>query len=130
MARDATMARWILDEVLSGVYGAFGTTTDPGRAFGNFNTPSDDRPTLVTVEATAETDGTSAGHVEVDVDESGGTTADYSLSIVEVASDNATGTSETGTLTFYVPAGASYQVANTSDPNTNNSLDNTREVTL
>lgn len=86
--------------------------------------------TLVLVEATAETDGASIGNVEVDVDEDGGTTADYSVSVANVDSDANAGTAEDDTALIPVPDGGAYQVANDSDPNTNNAINTVREFSL
>lgn len=99
--------------------------------FDSFRTPDADRPTLVVVEATVQTDGTSDGTVTFEVDTDGGTAADYTLTVANIPSDNTGGTATTGTIGgVTVPAGASYQVANASDPNAANSLDTVRETTL
>lgn len=108
-----------------------GTTATGVGSFGSWRQVDADAPALVTVAATAETDGTNPGEVVVDVDEDGGTTADYTLPVVEIAADNAAGTAENGTVAgVYVPGGAQYQVRAASDPNGNNTLDTVREVTL
>lgn len=108
-----------------------GPTAAAGIGFGTWRQVDADAPALLVVAATAETDGTAAGNVTVQVDEDGGTTADYTLPVVEVPADNAAGTSESGTVAgIYLPGGAQYQVQNASDPNAANSLDVVREVTL
>ncbi|MFB6237524.1 MAG: hypothetical protein ABEH81_04050 [Halopenitus sp.] len=108
-----------------------GTTTGVAPGFGTWRQVDADRSALLTVEATAETDGTSAGEVLLDVDESGGTTADYTLTIALSDADNAAGVALADALaSLYLPAGAQYQIRNASDPNANNTIDAVREVTL
>jgi hypothetical protein len=108
-----------------------GLTGSAAPGFGTWRQASADTPVLVSVAATAETDGTSAGEVVLDVDEDGDGTADYTLALVDVVADHAAGTAFADTIaSLYLSAGAQYQVRNVSDPNANNSLDTVREVTL
>lgn len=108
-----------------------GTTAAATPGFGTWTTVDADADALLTVEATGETDGTSDGEIVLDVDESGGTTADYTLTVVDVVSDHAAGTAFADVIaSLFLPAGAAYQVRNVSDPNANNTLDTVREVTL
>lgn len=108
-----------------------GPTSSAAPGFGAWQEVDPDAPALVTVAATAETDGASAGTVLLDVDEDGDGAAEYTLSVVEVVADHSAGTSFADVIAgLYLPAGAQYQVRNSSDPNAVNSLDTVREVTL
>jgi hypothetical protein len=111
--------------------------TDPGPTsaaapgFGAWRQADADKPALVTVAATAETDGTNDGEVVLDVDEDGDGVADYTLPLVDVVADHAAGTAFADVIaSLYLPAGGEYQVRNVSDPNAVNSIDTVREVTL
>lgn len=107
-----------------------GTTSAATPGFGSWTQISADRPGFLVVDASAETDATDAGTIVVDVDESGGTTADYTLNIVNVQADLPAGTNRSsGNGMIYVPAGGQYQIRNVSDPNNANSLDVVREGT-
>lgn len=108
-----------------------GPTASAAPGFGAWRQPDADKPVVLTVAATGETDGTSDGEVVLDVDEDADGVADYTLPVVDVVADHAAGTSFSGSVAgLYLPAGAQYQVRNVSDPNANNSLDTVREVTL
>lgn len=111
--------------------------SDPGASdaatpgFGTWTEVDADRDALVTVGATAETDGTSDGEVVLDVDEDGDGNADYSLTVVVAVSDHSAGVALSDALpTVHLPAGGQYRVRSASDPNGNNTLDDVREVTL
>lgn len=93
--------------------------------FGTWTTADPDRPAWLGVEIYAETDGTTNGQVDIDVDETGDGTADYSYSTISVAT---VGGSETQYLKVYVPPGAQYRVSNVSDPLGNNSINVARLV--
>lgn len=103
-----------------------GTTTAIAPGFGSWTTADSDRPARIELEIHADTDGTTDGQVDVDVDESGGTTADYSFSTV---SPSGVGGSETQYLKVYVPAGGQYRINNVSDPNLNNAINVARQIT-
>lgn len=108
-----------------------GPTSSAAPGFGTWRQASADAPALVTVAATAETDGAASGEVLLDVDEDGDDAAEYTLSVVEVVADHAAGTAFADALAgVYLPASAQYRVQNSSDPNANNSLDTIREVKL
>lgn len=105
------------------------SSASPG--FGSFRTPNADRTTLLTVEASAQTDGAADGTVELDVDKDGGTSPDFTLTVANVGSTATGGTTVTDSVAGVpIPAGASYQVSNASDPNAANSLDVVREQTV
>lgn len=105
------------------------TGSDPGLAFGTWRTPNANRPTAVNLMVRAETDGTTDGLVEVDVDESGGTSKDYT--VAKAFADNAAGAHiEVESIYFVVPAGGAYQIVNSSDPASSNAIQMHREFTL
>lgn len=108
-----------------------GPTSAATPGFGTWRQVDADNSALLTVEATASTDGTSKGEVVLDVDESGGTTADYTLTVALADPDNAAGVALADTLaSLLLPAGAQYQIRNSSDPNAANTIDVVREVVL
>ena len=104
-----------------------GTSSASASLGSGWTTADANRPVWIEVDARAETDGGSAGKVAIEVDEDGGTTADYSMTVAQVAPDNAAGTSQEASTKVYVPAGAQYRITNT-DPNNGNSVSNTRKV--
>lgn len=105
------------------------TTTSDNPGFDSWTQVDASRPAFVIVQATAETDGTSGGQISIDVDESGGTSADYSLNITAPAAA-ADGFRNAESVLLYLPAGAQFQIRNASDPNMDNSIDNVREAVL
>lgn len=106
------------------------TSSSVALGFGSWRVPSADRPVLVQVSILAQTDGTTSGEVKVDVDESGGTTADYSLSGAFVGSTAGAGASSENSTMFLIPPGGSYRYRNVGDPNTANSVQTQREFEL
>lgn len=117
----------VVDNYLGVEDGAGTTALSP--TLGSWDTADSTRPVWLEVNATVETDGASAGHVVIDVDEDGGTTADYSVNVAFVASDNATGTQDKGYAKVYLPKGAQYQVRSVSDPNGANAVGDARQIT-
>lgn len=102
-----------------------GTTAAVTPGFNTWTTANTDRPSFLVVETYVETDGTTAGQIDIDVDESGGTTADYSLTNIAPA---AVGGSETDSHYVYLPAGAQYQINNVTDPNLANAINVVRQL--
>jgi hypothetical protein len=87
-----------------------------------------DRFGLVTVDALAETDGTSIGNIKVEIDKSGGSgPADDSYTHVSQTPTNA-GDSTQITASYPVPPGAQYQIVNNSDPNGGNVVSDVTET--
>jgi len=112
-----------------------GSSTDPGLAFNTWRTPSsargDNRPTWVEVECEVATDGTNSGSATVEVDESGGTTVDYRLSVAYVndlwsSSDSRVDDS----TTCLIPNGASYRIRNNQNPEGTNTIREHREFVI
>ena len=110
--------------------GGFGTTTSISPSFDTWTEADPDRPAVIEFEARAVTDGSSNGEIRVDVDESGGTTADYGFSAAYADDGLGSGGRNRTTVVVYVPAGAQYQIRNTSDPTGDNSTLSERQLTL
>lgn len=121
-AQDVATLNWVALDAVS-------TSSDPALAFDTWRTPNNNRAVVVVVQVLVETNGSVNGIVFLDVDESGGTTADYSL---EAHSDeiNGSGAENYETLTTIIPPGGSYRINNSSDPNTANAIEVHRELPL
>ena len=105
------------------------SSASPG--FGSWRNPNADRPTLLFVAASAQTDGTTEGDVQVQVDKSGGAASDYEVPVANTPADNSGGATQEGASGgLYIPAGGSYQIVNVDDPNGANSILDVREATL
>lgn len=107
-----------------------GASSDPGLGFGTWRTPNPDRPTFVCVDAVAQTDGTSDASISLLVDESGGMAEDYDLRVCWADAGLGSNGRDFSSLCTIIPAGASYNVENTADPNAGNAIDIIREFTL
>lgn len=108
-----------------------GTSTDPGLAFDTWRTPNANRPTLISFEAQARTDGSTNGVVSVDVDESGGTTPDYNFRVVFAEDAMASSAADVySSFSLIVPAGGAYRIVNDSDPSGENTIRDHREFTI
>ncbi|NLV14369.1 hypothetical protein [Haloarcula argentinensis] len=105
------------------------SSSDPGLAFGTWRQVSPDRPAKVTAQVTVETDGSSNGIIQINVDESGGTTPDYDLFVVADAGLGSGG-QNSDSVTLHLPAGAQYQIQNGTDPNAANAISHVREFVL
>lgn len=104
-------------------------SSDPGLAFDTWRTPNSTFATDVSVRAFAETDGSSAGFINLEVDESGGTTYDYILRVAFADAGLGSGGLGDSTTSTVIPPGASYRVTNQSDPNNGNTTGAIRETT-
>lgn len=93
--------------------------------FGTWRSPAANRPVMVEVQVTLDPSGTTNAVVEIDVDESGGKTPDYTLEVVSAAG---LGAAPPSYRAFWIPAGGSYQIRNVSDPDAGNSIDVLREA--
>jgi len=105
-------------------------STSPSLSFNSWRTPSASRPTLVTLSVVVRTDGTNDGIIAVRVDESGGTTFDYSYIIGRAGDGLGANGSAEATSTFFVPPNAAYVVSNDNDPIGLNAITAAREFTL
>lgn len=97
--------------------------------FGSWTQVSATRPAIVIADTLAETDGTSVGDVRLEVDQSGGTTTDYSVKNKLDADHNAGASQQVG-ITAWLAPGAQYQIRNVVDPNNANQINEVREITL
>jgi len=98
--------------------------------FGTYTQVSSTAPALLTCRVTTKTDGSTSGSVRLDIDESGGTTADYSY-IVSFAGLNLGSNAVTnGIVTVSLPAGAQFRIRNSADPNGNNQIRQVRAQIL
>jgi len=86
----------------------------------------DNRPTLVEATVRAQTDGSTNGSVRMDVDESGGTSADYYQRTVSHSASGA-GVNQNGNFTLRIPPGGAYRIYNQADPNNANTILSIRE---
>lgn len=101
------------------------TATSPD--IGNWRTPNTDRPVMVIIDMSIDPGSTSTDTVAIEIDESGGTTADYSYSFIAPA-----GTGQVSyTESFFIPAGGSWRLTNEStDTGGTNALFDAFEVDL
>jgi hypothetical protein len=95
---------------------------------GGWAQESADRPVMVELNAEARTDGSVNGTIEVDVDEDGGTTADYTMRSRADKGASSSAFSSYESWTIYLPAGAQWQIRNASDPTGLNRIFNARKV--
>lgn len=107
-----------------------GTSVSGDLSFGDWEQVSAERPARLSLQGEVETDGTDFGRIVVQIDESGGTTAD-SFQILANAQPSlgAGAIIETG-RSFLLPAGAQYRIENNSDPNGTNDFTVERIFTL
>jgi hypothetical protein len=110
--------------------GSFGTTTSISPGFGSWTQIDANNPGFVFGHLFAETNGSSNGIVKVQVDESGGTTADYTAARV-FADDNLPSAARVQlSYWVYVPGGGQFQIVNVSDPRGTNTISVTRTLTI
>lgn len=99
---------------------------DVALSFGSWRTPNSSRPTWVQGQVFLDSGSTVEATIGFQVDEGGGTTSDYGFDEVLPAG---LGTTDSRQACLYVPAGGSYQIVNSSDPNNNNAIQFVREFT-
>ncbi len=110
--------------------GSFGSTASISPGFGTWTTLDPDNPGWLIYRLRAVTDGSTSGQIEIDVDESGGTTADYTPVVCFTDNTHNSGTLLVEAGLVYVPAGASFIIRNVNDPNGNNSIQASRELII
>lgn len=98
-------------------------------SFDTWRQPDEDKPMMVVVTASAETDGDSAANIRFRIDLSGGTSSDY-RHIIAYQFQTTSGVRQQSTATVILPPGASYKIENWSDPNGTNTLFENREIVL
>lgn len=89
---------------------------------GGWVTEDADRPTQIFIVPRPETDGSSNGVINIDIDFDGGTTADISLKSI-ADSGLGSGVRVTDSFVYTLPSGAQHQFRNKSDPNNSNIID-------
>jgi len=104
------------------------SSSDPGLSVDTWRQPSTERPVSVTVTVFTETDGTNPASLKFEADEGGGTSADYSLFIVDLPPETGAGANTHGTITMGLPPGAQYRVVNFQDPNNEAGIVSLREM--
>lgn len=100
------------------------TSTNPGTGFNTWRVPSDVQDVDVAIVLSLQSASSIPARVFVDVDESGGQSADYSFEN-QVASGITTQTARSQNV--IIPAGASYQIRNEDDPLDANTIQTHRE---
>jgi len=102
--------------------GGFGASTALSPGFGSFFTPLPDSSGVVVILMAAQASGSTNGIIRIDIDESGGTTAD--VTVMGAFADDDAGALATinDTVTLPLPEGASVRVRNVQDPTGSNKL--------
>lgn len=91
---------------------------------------SSSRPAFIQGYLVSETDGTTPGRIRIEVDESGGTTADYFPHYQTADEGLGSGGISRAGFSVLLPAGAQYQFLNQDDPNDNNNVADNQVFTL
>lgn len=119
-----------VNDTLDASSGGFsGTTSAASPTFGTWTSVSTD-PALLMVKLSAQTDGTTNASIDLAVDESGGTTADYTYQDVCFADAGLGSNNRSNTMvTAYLTGGAQFQLINDSDPAAGNVIGTARFVT-
>jgi len=100
-----------------------GASSDGDLSFGDWEQVSATRPAIVIIRARVRTDGVGNADVLINVDESGGTTADYSLPAAKITNDFDPGQAVEDVVTVPLKPGAQYQVVNNRDPDNANTVE-------
>jgi hypothetical protein len=106
--------------------GSIGTSITLSPGLDTFATVSATAPALLTVTAAAETDGGSFGKLRLAVDQSGGTTPDFSYRFVTASDQLPSGAREINSVTVMLQPGAQFKVENTGDPVNDNFIRDVR----
>jgi hypothetical protein len=102
--------------------GDIGQSTSISPGFDTFTQVSATAPVFVDLLLRAETDGSTAGIIFIDVDESGGTTPTYSYQALFADSNGGNVLRVNIAESFLLPAGAQFRIRNDSDPNSGNAI--------
>jgi hypothetical protein len=106
------------------------TTQDSGLSLGGgWSTVDENNDTIVELEVSARTDGSSRANIYIRVDESGGTTEDYHFRLLVPTQLGSNGELHSS-FTVYLPAGGQINIDNVDDPDGANSLRTDRVVVL
>lgn len=95
--------------------------------FGTWRTPSAERPVLVLASVTIQPSGVTSAALALEVDRSGGETAE---DVKELRGPAGLGGAFRTEMTAWVPAGGSYQIRNVSNPAGGNAINEINEVVL
>lgn len=106
------------------------TSSENNPNFGEWIQVSSGRPSLIEIRCGVETDGSTRGEILIDVDESGGTSADYNFPLAWADPNLGDGGREYSGTTFLLPPGAQYQIRTSQDPNNNNEINAVHEFDL
>jgi len=108
----------------------FATTANATPGFDTPTTVSANAAALVTIALDADTDGSTSARIEVQIDETGSGSADYTAGVCVAKPTLPQNTSIHGTVTAFVPAGGQYEIVNVDDPRGANRILNVRHITL
>jgi len=109
---------------------SFGASESVSISFGSFTVIDADNPTLFFGQVNTGTDGNNDGDVDIAVDETGGTTADYTLRVADADSALQGDGIDRATFTLPLPAGAAVKVINVNDPKGDNGIFRTRALSI
>jgi len=90
--------------------------------FDTFTQVSANHPALLTATTEAVTDGSTSAAIKLAVDESGGTTADYTFIVNFSPGSGSSGESGFNTISVLLPAGAQFEIRNSDDPRGENQI--------
>jgi hypothetical protein len=100
--------------------GGFGPTSDFSISFDTWTEVDASNPAFVFITCAASTDGNGDADIFLRVDESGGTTADYTYEVVAADAGLGAGGTNRATISVLVPAGGQILVDNLNNPNSSN----------
>lgn len=98
--------------------------------FDTWHQASSDRPAFIQGQARAETDGSTRGRIDLEVDESGGTTSDYDADYITASTGLGSGGAFRSGFSVLLPPGAQYRFENSDDPNGGNTVVTNRVFVL
>jgi len=104
------------------------TALSPG--FDSFTQVSADHPALLNITVFSQTDGNTTASIKIAVDESGGTTADYSFRVSRADARQGNTHTESNSYTTVLPAGAQFKIVNSADPKGSNTIRKVRAQIL
>jgi hypothetical protein len=127
---DGGLGTWKQDSAGSPNFGYEPTPYEiaTGWSFNEWFQMADEHIYLIWFQATVETDGTTDGLVELDLDYSGGTTAQKSFTVAQAPAALGAGATVTDNIVTFIPPGWHWQFANTQDPNGNNAIDESNSI--
>jgi len=102
--------------------GGFGASTALSPSFGSFFTPLPDSSGVALLELQAQCTSNTNGTVEVDIDESGGTSSDYTLLACNVDNETGGGADIITETSIPLVQGAALRIRNVQDPDNGNAI--------